>query len=798
MKKILLLIAVAFALFGCKDMPTSDVNKIASYFDRDTTDNDTVAQIDEDEIVPDLSAEAEAEADDINESEPEQETKPVDEDMADDLVDTTEGEPDEDLSVEGDAEADEDLVEAEPDAAEIDTVDFDVVDEDSVDVDTADLDATDADNTIPDNDVDISQYVVTTDTVYDIESGLLWQRGSGGQITQQAAESYCNNLSLAGYDDWRLPTISELRALIKGCPGTETGGACAVVDPTCLSSITCKTAECSGCAANNGPGENGNYWEAGNIWPIDIYHAWSSSVLSNSTTSAWLVNFSEANIDSSARTGASSSFARCVRSDCFNGTERVISCGGFNGNATKPQVCILSLWEDDGLCIDPDECETGTWQTQTGDVSECVLGQWVLRRATKQWGTSAHDYGSGIIIDSSNNVYVTGYTSGNLDSNINAGGDCDLGTPGDQPCPDIFLTKWNADGTKIWTKQWGTTTQDQGQALAVDGNGNIFVTGHTVGELDGNTNGGNTCGSSNPYCTDVFLTKWNSNGTKAWTKQWGSSKEEDGRGVAVNSNGDIFVTGRTTGDIDGNTNAGTTEDIYLTKWNADGTKAWTKQWGTDQSDWGFSLALDSSGNIYVTGYTHGNLDGNTSAGSDDIFLTKWNADGTKAWTKQWGTSGGELGEFVTLDSSGNIYVTGTTSDNLDGNTTAGAWDVFLTKWNADGTKAWTKQWGTSSSEEGYAAVVNSSNDIFVTGYTQGEFDGNLQTGTTDIFLTKLSDDGVILFSKQWGATNSMTYSLSMIVDAADNIYMAGTTDGELDGYANLGLRDIFFTEWLPE
>jgi hypothetical protein len=195
-----------------------------------------------------------------------------------------------------------------------------------------------------------------------------------------------------------------------------------------------------------------------------------------------------------------------------------------------------------------------------------------------------------------------------LDGNINAGGSCGIYT-----CDDVFLTKWNADGTKAWTKQWGSTQNENGSSVAVDGTGNIYVAGDTDGGLDGNTNAGNN---------DIFLTKWNANGTKAWTKQWGTSSEEYGTSVAIGGSGNIFVTGYTQGGLDGNSNAGD-YDIFLTMWSGAGVKMLTKQWGTASGDYGYSVVVDGWENIYVAGSAESGLDGNISAGGSDIFLTKW-------------------------------------------------------------------------------------------------------------------------------------------------------------------------------
>ena len=416
------------------------------------------------------------------------------------------------------------------------------------------------------------------------------------------------------------------------------------------------------------------------------------------------------------------------------------------------------------------ECVTGAWETENGVVSECVDGLWKVRRITRQWGTANSDYGSSVAVDASGAIYVTGRTDGALDGNTSAGFE------------DIFLTKWNTDGTKGWTKQWGTVNYDEGYSVAVDASGAIYVTGYTNGALDGNTRAGEH---------DIFLTKWNADGTRVWTKQWGTVNNDEGYSVAVDAFGAIYVTGGTYGALDGNTSSGGL-DIFLTKWNTDGTKVWTKQWGTATYDYGISVAVDASGAIYVAGYTLGELDGNASAGWSDIFLTKWNVDGTKVWTKQWGTVNSDYGYSVAVDAFGAIYVTGWTYGALDGNTSAGERDIFLTKWRADGTKVWTKQWGTASIDYGYSVAVDASGAIYVTGWTTGALDGNTSTGGSDIFLTKWKADGTKAWTKQWGTAKDEGGS-SVAVDASGAIYVTGITGGALDGNTSAGNDDIFLS-----
>ena len=134
----------------------------------------------------------------------------------------------------------------------------------------------------------------------------------------------------------------------------------------------------------------------------------------------------------------------------------------------------------------------------------------------------------------------------------------------------------------------------------------------------------------------------------------------------------------------------------MVKYNSSGTKQWTKQLGSSSNDYANDVVTDSTGNAYVTGTTYGGLDGNTSAGNADLFVVKYNSSGTNQWTKQLGTSSTDTANGVTTDSSGNIYVAGGTYGGLDGNTSAGVNDLFIVKYNSSGTKQWTNQLGSSS------------------------------------------------------------------------------------------------------
>ena len=161
--------------------------------------------------------------------------------------------------------------------------------------------------------------------------------------------------------------------------------------------------------------------------------------------------------------------------------------------------------------------------------------------------------------------------------------------------------------------------------------------------------------------------------------------------------------------------------------------------------------MDSSDNLYVTGKTNYYMDNNTypAFGGYDTFLVKYNSSGEKQWAQQLGTDTDDQGEGVTVDSSDNIYVIGNTSGGLDNHTNSGGtsngdkWDFFLVKYNSSGTKQWTQQLGTSSDDSGKGVTVDSSNNIYVTGFTSGGLDGNTNLGARDIFLVKYNSDGVL-------------------------------------------------------
>ncbi len=430
-------------------------------------------------------------------------------------------------------------------------------------------------------------------------------------------------------------------------------------------------------------------------------------------------------------------------------------------------VLLVLLVSSSGCTPDGDN-ESYSNEVTTKTAPAPVTPSWSTQQLGNQYANQARGIGS----DSSGNVYVTGLTSGGLDGNSSSG------------TFDTFVVKYNSSGVKEWTQQLGTSGDDHGYGITVDSNANIYVTGYTTGGLDGNTNAGSN---------DLFVVKYSSSGTKQWTKQLGTSSSDNGQGITSDSSGNIYVTGDTSGSLDGNTSAGGI-DLFVVKYNSSGVKQWTKQLGTSAQDYGTGITTDSNANIYVTGYTFGGLDGNASAGIGDLFVVKYNISGVKQWTRQLGSSDVDEAFGIAIDSSGNVYVTGSTRVALAGHINAGSEDLFVVKYNSSGVTQWTQQLGSASGDFGRDITSDSAGNIYVTGYTTGGLDGNTNAGSNDLFVVKYSSSGTKQWTQQLG-TSAADVGYGITSDSSGFVYVTGDTFGGLDGNSNAGISDLFVVKY---
>ena len=402
---------------------------------------------------------------------------------------------------------------------------------------------------------------------------------------------------------------------------------------------------------------------------------------------------------------------------------------------------------------------TGAWAEDPYQVA------WIAQIGTSEW-----DHNTSVTVDASGNVYISGFTDG------------DLGGPnaGDH---DAFLSKFDSGGNEVWTTQIGTSSYDWARSVAVDAFGNAYITGYTGGDLSGTSAGG----------SDAFLSKFDFDGNEVWTTQFGSSSNDYSNSIAMHASGNVYISGYTHGDL-GGPNAGS-GDPFLRKFDSGGNEVWTTQIGSSSLDYSWSVAVDASGYAYISGHTYGDI-GGPNAGEEDAYLSKFDSSGNEVWTTQIGTSDRDDSKSVALDASGNIYISGTTESNLGG-ASAGGKDAYLSKFDSGGNEIWTTQIGTSSTDFSYSVAVDASGNVYISGGTYGDL-GGPNAGWSDAFLSKFDSGGNEVWTTQIG-TDRRDSGWSVAVDASGNVYITGdTTYGDLGG-PNAGGTDVFLVKYeVPE
>ncbi|MGH8560070.1 MAG: SBBP repeat-containing protein, partial [Methylococcales bacterium] len=318
---------------------------------------------------------------------------------------------------------------------------------------------------------------------------------------------------------------------------------------------------------------------------------------------------------------------------------------------------------------------------------------------------------------------------------------------------------------------------------------------------------------------DVFVTKFNAAGTDfIYSTHIGGSKPDEGRGIAVDSAGNAYVTGETY-SLDfpvknafqkNNANTYNTADVFVTKLNVNGTLlVYSTYLGGKSSDGGYAIAIDSTGSAYVTGITRStNSSGNFPVKKQiagfagtyfDAFVTKLNATGNAlVYSSRLGGKGSsDWGTGIAVDRAGNAYVTGIFSPILSSNTfptknaaqatKGGRIDAFVTKINAAGSAVFFSTYlGGSSHDYGYGIAVNSAGNAFVTGATHSS---NFPTvnplfgikkSNFDGFVAKFTAAGTALsYSTYLGGTNTSGAheSRAIAVDKSGNAYVTGVSSG---------------------
>jgi hypothetical protein len=366
----------------------------------------------------------------------------------------------------------------------------------------------------------------------------------------------------------------------------------------------------------------------------------------------------------------------------------------------------------------------------------------------------------------------------------------------------------------LWAKSAGGTDFDFAKSVAVDANGNTYVSGFFSSPSI--TFGTNTL--TNAGSRDMFLAKYDAIGNVVWAKSAGGANDDEMRSVKVDANGNTYVTGwfsSPTIAFGSNTltNLGY-RDIFIAKYDATGNVVWAKSAGGTGDDAAGSFSKDATGNIYLAGYYESPtlIFGSTTltnAGYGDIFLAKYDTVGNVVWAKSAGGTGLDGAGSFSMDASGNIYLAGYYesptlifgSTNL---TNAGSGDIFLVKYDAAGNVIWAKSAGGTGLDEAVSIAVDAYGNNYLAGYFSSFnliFDSAIltSTGSEDIFLAKYNAAGNVVWAIRAGG-NGDDKAYSVAVDASGNIYLAGSflSSTLIFGSTtlmNMGYEDIFLAKY---
>lgn len=416
---------------------------------------------------------------------------------------------------------------------------------------------------------------------------------------------------------------------------------------------------------------------------------------------------------------------------------------------------------------------------------------------------SGEGQGYDVVKDASGNVYTTGRFAGSA----NWGGQSATSNGSD----DMFLAKYDAQGAIQWVRSGGTSNSDWGYAVTTDNAGSVYVTGWFWGTTNfGPAFVGNSTLTSTS--NDVFLLKYSASGDLIWAKQFGSNGGEYPSELATDNSGNIYMSGHFTSSFMVGSNQlvnGGGYDVFLIKFDSSGTPAWSKRAGGTGNENATFIGVNDGNEVVMGGRFTGNTTLGattaTSAGDYDFFVAKFDNSGNISWAKTGGGSAFDNVECVYISNTA-IYVGGRFESpsftfNSHTFTSNGGADALMMKFDNSGTMLWANSFGGSGFDQALGMCIAASY-IYVGGEMQTtvQFPGGktlTSNGNSDAFYACYDKNGNFINAANFGGTayDAIQNMYSGVNEGTKEVYVTGeygsgfTLDGNT--YNNSGLSDVF-------
>lgn len=362
-----------------------------------------------------------------------------------------------------------------------------------------------------------------------------------------------------------------------------------------------------------------------------------------------------------------------------------------------------------------------------------------------------------------------------------------------------------------WAKSAGLIGQDAARSLAVDDNGNVYVTG----QIGGNAQFDNVFVPS--YGTyDAFLAKYSASGNLEWVRNAGGPREDYATGICIDANGFIYITGYFLDSIffeSVKLVSADFNDIFIAKYTPSGDLVWAKRAGGRGEDRSYAIVADIHGDFAITGSFSGTATFDNqfvvSSGNWDTFIAKYNGNGICQWVRKGGGTNEDAAKGIGSDGAGNFYIAGYIYGNalfgtqqLSTNPPTST-DIFIAKYSPWGDFLWARKCDSYLGDNPYALATDWMGNSYITGYFQATTTFGNHTinahGYNDAFLVRYNDDGEAMWAKAIGG-NNLDIGVSVCTDPFGYVYLTGFFDKEIsfqDTQYSVNSIEVFIAKyWL--